>query len=75
MTDNSLIYRVTKLPDPEYAPYLLGAGGDVPSAINADAEHVLRTLVDFPDKSVSLALRFHYRPSGRSVGRHDRLAV
>jgi len=75
MTESPLTYRVTKLPDPEYAPYRLGAGGDVPSAIDADAEHVLRTLVDFPDKSVSLALRFHYRPSGSGVGRHERLSM
>lgn len=47
----------------------------MPSAINADAEHVLRTLVDFPDESVSLALRFYYRPSGGGVGRHDRLEM
>jgi len=75
MSQKPLLYRVTKLPDPEYGPYRLGAGGDVPSAIDADAEHVLRTLVEFPDKSVSMALRFYYRPSGGGIGRHDRLEM
>lgn len=75
MNDTSLKDRVTRLPDPEYTPYRRGSGGDVPSAIDADAEHVLRTLVDFPHKSVSLSLRFHYRPFGKDVGRHDRLAM
>jgi len=75
MSQKPLIYKVAKLPDPEYGPYRLGAGGDVPSAIDADAEHVLRTLVEFPDKCVSLALRFCYRPSGGGIGRHDRLEM
>ena len=75
MSQKPILYKVAKLPDPEYGPYRLGAGGDVPSAIDADAEHILRTLVEFPDKSVSLALRFYYRPSGGGIGRHDRLKM
>lgn len=69
------VYRISQLPDPAYVPYRLGAGGDVPSAIGADVEHVVRTLAAFPPESVSLALRFFYRPVGSVVSAHDRLGI
>ena len=75
MTARRHTCRVVQLPDPAYPLYRLRAGGDVPGAIGAAAEHLLRALAQFPPDSAAVSVRLDYRPRPASGGRQDRLAL
>ena len=74
MTDLS-IYRIPKWPDFTDPLLRLRAQDDVPGAIEADTEHLLRTLAAFAPASASVALRYYYRPVGKGVGLSERLQM
>ncbi|MGB2987955.1 MAG: MerR family transcriptional regulator [Phycisphaerae bacterium] len=68
-------YRLAELPDPAYPSYRLLAGGDVRAALWADATHLLRALAEFPPNSVTVAIRFFFRPATKREDPLERLSV
>ena len=68
-------YRLSELPDRNYPPYRIQAGGDVPTAANADWEHFLRTWTEFQSHSAAVAIRFVYDPQQNRSGPKQRLSV
>lgn len=42
MENQTLIYQITELPDPNYSRYLLQTGGEVREAVKHDCEQILR---------------------------------
>ena len=75
MTSPLWQWHLAALPDPAYPSYRLIAGGDPRSAIQADGEHLLRTLAAFKPDSVSVAIRFLYRPGQAGSDPQQRFTV
>ena len=75
MSNNSHIstYLIDEIPDPAYSQYQAVANGDIRQAIADGCEHILRTLVNMPPKSISAELRFIYDPNGNGFDKQTRL--
>lgn len=67
-------YVIDQIPDRFFPRYQLTAGGDVLSAVNRASAHLLRTLAQFPPDSVTVGIRFVFRP-GPDVGFRRRLSL
>ena len=65
--------RLAELLDPACPALRVATGGDVPAAVHADHEHLLRTLASLPAGSVSAGIQFLYTPT--SPNPQDRLSV
>ena len=75
MNSTKRSYMLSEIPDQRLPAAQLKAGGNVLSAINADAEHLLRTLSEFEPGSVSVAIRFVYDPVINGQGKQGRLRI
>ena len=69
------IYRVPEVMDATDPTLQLLAGGNLRTALQADGEHLLRSLASFPAGSVSVAIRFLYQPVGDGEDPQQRLAM
>jgi len=67
-------YVIDQIPDRYFPRYQLVAGGDVVSAVNDASAHLLRTLVQFPPESVTMGIRFVFRPDNQG-DRRQRLSI
>ena len=68
-------FRVRELPDAEYVPYRVVAGGDVCAAISRDCEHWLRILAQLPAATAAAEVRFVYQPSERREALQSRIRI
>ena len=75
MKETVLKYRISEIPDPFYPQYQMAAGGDVLDAACRDFEHLLRSLVNFPPGSASMAIRYIFTPKPSSQGMQSRLSI
>jgi len=69
------MYRIPKWPDTTDPLLRLRAQDDVPGAIEADTEHLLRTPAAFAPASAAVGLRYYYRPAGRGIELGERLQM
>jgi len=75
MKNEPVIFRLDELPDRACPTYQVLAGGDVSTAVAGDFEHLVRTVADLPADSVSVALRFLYRPKTENKNPQERLSI
>ncbi len=75
MESAQFTYRLAEIPDRSYPPFFVKAGGDVRSAVQADCEHLLRALAEFPPDSVSLSTRYLFNPSHNGQTPQERLNI
>lgn len=68
-------YQIDEIPDPSYFSFWAAANGDVRTAIQEAGEQFLRTLSFLPPGSVTVELRFDFRPTGRGRLRSTRLGL
>lgn len=68
-------YQIATIPDAGDPVNRAIAGGDVAHAIRECNEHLLRTLVTYPDRSATLALRWVFTPAPSPAKRQTRLTI
>jgi len=68
-------YWISEIPDPAFSQYQAAANGDIRKAIFDGCEHLLRTLVNMPSKSLSFRIFFVYDPNGDGFDRQKRLNI
>lgn len=75
-TDSARVhYRVSEIPDRFYAPGKLLANQGIPAAVAADMEALLRLAAGKPAGSLTLRVRFVYRPLEEVTDSQDRLRI
>lgn len=68
-------YWISEIPDPVFSQYQAAANGDIRKAIFDGCEHLLRTLVNMPSKSLSFRIFYVYDPNGDGFDRQRRLNI